>query len=206
MLIRPRDRLAQCAGLPSRHSSTWRGHAKARAPVECIISRMRWIALLLLAAAAFGAACSDGNATESETLPTIAPSATPVLRTIQIHTDDISFDVEVADDPAERVRGLSGREVLPDNSGMLFVWDAQEVHTLWMKDMLIPLDMVWLDSAKTVVSIDENVPVQPGAPDSELVRYHPAAPALYAIEINAGAAARFAIEPGDTLVFDETTE
>ena len=84
---------------------------------------------------------------------------------------------------------------------MLFVWDDETQHTLWMDGMLFDLDMVWLDASRTVVSIDANVPTQPGAPTSELTQYHPVGAAKYAIELDAGEAEALEIEVGDALEF-----
>lgn len=126
-----------------------------------------------------------------------------MLRTIRVQIGDRAITVEVADEPSERTRGLSGRDALPRDGGMLFVWDQPAEYTLWMKDMRIPLDFVWLDASKRVIKITADVPHQPGATDAELVRYTSGPGVLYAIELNAGAAARLGIAVGDVLVFDE---
>jgi uncharacterized membrane protein (UPF0127 family) len=120
-----------------------------------------------------------------------------------VQIDGRSIIVEVADEPGERSQGLSDRDALPRDGGMLFVWDQPAEHTLWMKDMRIPLDFVWLDESKRVIKVEANVPHQPGASDAELVRYTSGPGALYAIELNAGAAARLGIGVGDVLAFDE---
>jgi uncharacterized membrane protein (UPF0127 family) len=131
----------------------------------------------------------------------------PMLRTVGVQLDDgETVTVEVADDTEERTKGLSGRNTLPDNTGMLFVWDDETQHTLWMDGMLFDLDMVWLDASRTVVSIDADIPTQPGVPTSELTQYHPAGAAKYAIELDAGEAAALGIDTGDALEFDEGTD
>lgn len=126
-----------------------------------------------------------------------------MLRSVEVLLDDATIKVEVADDAEERTLGLSARSGLNPNTGMLFVWEEETQHTLWMNEMLFDLDMVWLDADRTVVSIDANVSTQPGASTSELVQYHPAGTAKYAIELDAGEAEALGIDAGDALEFDE---
>src|SRR4030042_6719439 len=64
------------------------------------------------------------------------------------------FQVELALTPEQQARGLMGRESL--QGGMLFVFQEEGVYPFWMKDTLIPLDMVWIGSNKTVVYIERN--------------------------------------------------
>jgi uncharacterized membrane protein (UPF0127 family) len=94
-----------------------------------------------------------------------------------------NFKVEIADTDARRQRGLMWREVMPSNTGMLFVFDQVNFHSFWMKNTLIPLDMVWLDSALNVVDIQTVEPCPLTA--SYCPSYRPAAPAKYVLEVNA---------------------
>lgn len=105
------------------------------------------------------------------------------------------FVLEIADTPAERAIGLMHRESLPEDAGMLFVFSAESPLNFWMKNTLIPLDILYMDSAGVVVDIQTMTP-QPGVSDSELREYPSAAPAQYALEINAGLAESlgFAVE------------
>ena len=68
----------------------------------------------------------------------------------------MTFVVEVADDSAERAQGLMGRESLPTRGGMLFVYDIPNSVAFWMKNTLIPLDMLFFDGAGQLVSLHEN--------------------------------------------------
>jgi len=92
------------------------------------------------------------------------------------------FPVEVADTEEERARGLMGRTFLPKEAGMLFVWPQDDYRAFWMKDTLIPLDVVFIDSASLIVDIKHMV-AEPGVPDNRLTVYQSALPARYALEI-----------------------
>ncbi len=103
------------------------------------------------------------------------------------------FSVEVADDDAERGRGLMFRESLPRSAGMLFVYDSPRRATFWMKNTLIPLDMIFADASGRVRHVHANarpqdVTVIDGGED-----------VLFVLEINGGLAARLGIAPGAEL-------
>ena len=110
------------------------------------------------------------------------------------------FALEIADTPAERALGLMHRDSLADNTGMLFVFSAERTLNFWMKNTLIPLDILYMDSAGIVVDIRTMHP-QPGVPDAELKHYPSAAPAQYALEINAGLAESLGFAVGDQAYF-----
>lgn len=103
------------------------------------------------------------------------------------------FTVEVADEPAERAQGLMNRPSMPSGAGMLFVYPAPQRATFWMRDTLIPLDMIFLDETGTVTHIHENaVPL-----DETTIDGGPGV--LAVLEINGGLSSRFGISVGDTL-------
>ncbi len=110
------------------------------------------------------------------------------------------FRLEVARTPEERAQGLMNRPSLPLDAAMLFVFPEEAHRSFWMKNTLIPLDILYLDSHGVVVDVQTMTP-QPGVRDSELTRYPSAAPARYAIEINAGLAREHGIEPGAQVTF-----
>lgn len=100
------------------------------------------------------------------------------------------FNVEVADDAAERAKGLMHRERLPTASGMLFVYSRASNVSFWMENTLIPLDMIFVDPSGTVLRVHENAiprdrtPIA-GGPGIKLV-----------LEINGGLARRMGVTEG----------
>lgn len=107
--------------------------------------------------------------------------------------------VEVAIDDATRARGLMFRDRLEADRGMLFVFGSMEIHSFWMKNTLIPLDMVWIDDQRRIVEIKSGVP--PCAADP-CPSYVPSAHALYVLELADGVAATHGLKPGDALRFE----
>ncbi len=93
-----------------------------------------------------------------------------------------SFFIEVATTPAERQQGLMNRESLPANQGMLFVFEDEAPRNFWMKNTLIPLDMIWINEAKTIVDIKAAEPCK----IADCPTYLGAAPAKYVLELNQG--------------------
>lgn len=104
-----------------------------------------------------------------------------------------AFSVEVADEPRERSQGLMHRPSLPRSSGMLFVYDAPQIATFWMRNTLIPLDMIFADETGLVTHVHENaVPLDETTINGgENVQY--------VLEINGGLAGRLGIGPGTEL-------
>ena len=113
---------------------------------------------------------------------------------------DYIFELEIAATGVERQRGLMDRESLAENAGMLFVFPEERFLSFWMKNTLIPLDILYMDAEGTVIDIQTMLP-EPGVPDSELMTYPSAAPARFALEINAGVAELLGLEVGDVAYF-----
>lgn len=100
------------------------------------------------------------------------------------------FHVEVADDPAEQAQGLMGRERLALSSGMLFVFPEPKRAQFWMRNTLIPLDMIFADAAGRVTHVHSNaVPLDETPIDG-------GEGVAFVLEINGGLAARMSIAPG----------
>ena len=104
------------------------------------------------------------------------------------------YTVEVANDDAERARGLMFRDTLADGHGMLFIHDRTEPLAYWMKNTRIPLDILYFDDALELVSQQRDVP--PCSAGNACPAYPSAAPARYVLELNAGEAARLQLSAG----------
>ncbi len=106
------------------------------------------------------------------------------------------FAVELALTPQQQEQGLMGRQFLGNDSGMLFVFQQDGVYPFWMKNTLIPLDMVWVDSQGKVVFIGKDE--QPcGSGECPLI--DPGKSARYVLEVNGGTADGIGMKEGDKL-------
>ena len=113
--------------------------------------------------------------------------------------EDNCFNVELADNPEERSGGLMFRQELEENWGMLFLFDEESKYPFWMKNTLIPLDIIWIDDDYKIVFIKENA--QP-CKENACPNIIPNKKAKYVLEINAGIADKIGLEVGDKLNFD----
>lgn len=107
-----------------------------------------------------------------------------------------TFSVEIARTAMDQERGLSLHVPLLDNQGMLFVFESEGMYGFWMKDMLFPLDIIWVDSNLQIVHIEKNL-----SPDTYPKIFYPGAKSLYVLEIPAGQADILQIKTGDTVKF-----
>ena len=136
------------------------------------------------------------------TKPTPIPAGLSNLKEIMI--GKTSFMVNIANTSATRQKGLGGVVAMPDNEGMLFIFDSKKLSPqmarFWMKDMLIPLDFIWITDDR-VVEITPNVAAPaPNASDRDLQIYEPHEVIDYVLEINAGVAAKNNIKVGDNFI------
>lgn len=106
--------------------------------------------------------------------------------------------VEISDTDEKRKTGLSKRDKLNEDTGMLFTFKEENIKPpFWMKDMRFPIDIVWIDNNK-IVQIDENIPnPETDIPDSKLKIYAPKAPIDLVLEVNAGFIRKNNIKIGD---------
>lgn len=107
------------------------------------------------------------------------------------------YDVEIADDDAERSRGLMFREHMPRDAGMLFIHEREEPQSYWMMNTRIALDILYFDSGLRLVSQRRDTP--PCPPRQRCPAYPSTAPAQYVLELNAGEAAKLGLEDGAVL-------
>ncbi|MBV9967728.1 MAG: DUF192 domain-containing protein [Alphaproteobacteria bacterium] len=105
------------------------------------------------------------------------------------------FTVEVATTPGQMEQGLMFRRSLAPDAGMIFDYSGLAMAAMWMKNTLIPLDMLFVDQRGRIINIHERA--VPGSLDPIAA----AAPARAVIELNGGTAARLGIKPGDRVIF-----
>lgn len=123
------------------------------------------------------------------------------LRLFKAENDSLiaTFDIEIADNDYETQTGLMNRKSMKDNNAMLFIFPDMQMRSFYMKNTLIPLDIIYLDNNNTIVSIQENAkPLDESSLPSE-------APAQYVLEINGGLSQQLHIEVGDKMVFTKSS-
>jgi len=107
------------------------------------------------------------------------------------------FTVEVADSFEERERGLMFRDELAKDSGMLFIHDSEETQAYWMKNTHIPLDILYFNKDRKLVSAQERVPACSAG--DRCPPYASEGAALYVLELNAGSVELYKIQAGDEM-------
>ena len=105
---------------------------------------------------------------------------------------------ELAETDGERVKGLMDRMELPEDQGMLFVYDPPEPSIIWMKDTYIDLDIIFIADNLTVTGIHE-AGAGAGKMDSELPRYESVGDVAFVLEMNQGLSEEYGIEVGSTV-------
>jgi uncharacterized protein len=148
----------------------------------------RFAPILFAAAAVFGGV--------SGVVLTERPAYAQALSSLTIQSGDKThaFNVELADTPSEREKGLMFRESLPPDGGMLFDFGEPAPASIWMKNTLIPLDILFIDARGEIVAIARNA--VPGS----LRQISPGVPVRGVLEIAGGRAAALGVSPGDTVV------
>ena len=117
-------------------------------------------------------------------------------RFVTVYIHDTPFQAEIADTPEKHARGLMFRRCLKDGYGMLFVFPDEEVRSFWMKNTLIPLDMIFLNGDRQVVDLFSSVPPCRSA---DCPSYTSALPARYVLEIAGGLAKKLKLQVGDKI-------
>ena len=130
----------------------------------------------------------------------------PVVREPEMAgTDSVTFSgpsgpvtlgVEIADTPEEHSWGLMDREHLAPDDGMLFIFEGDSPHSFWMKNTLIPLDMIFINSSLDIVHIEEDAQPCTASCACHCPRYSSGQPAMYVVEANAGFAREHGIGAG----------
>ena len=111
--------------------------------------------------------------------------------TINSHT----FSVDVAKTPKDQEKGLSGKNSLAENKGMLFVFPSPDLYSFLMNGMIFPIDIVFING-NTVTTVHKNGP-PPGSSDEVPPLYRPTAPSDKVLEISGGLSDKYSIKSGD---------
>ena len=123
----------------------------------------------------------------------------PPLPSTHVSIGGKTFTAELAQTAVQQARGLSGRDNLPENGGMLFIFPGLGSTGFWMKDMKFPIDIVWIRGDQ-VVGFQENMQPEPGKTLFQLTIYYPPEEIDKVLEINAGTVAKDGLKVGDTVV------
>ena len=107
-----------------------------------------------------------------------------------------TYSIEIAEDDASREHGLMDRASMPEDHGMLFVFQDDAMRAFWMKNCKFPQDMLFFDDARKLISVQRNVPPCTADP---CPAYSSGAPARYVLELNAGQADKLGVSSGDVL-------
>jgi uncharacterized protein len=156
-------------------------------------------AIILASAATAACGAPAGKATPT---PMPKSSSTPAPQSggpghVQLPSGTV-YHVELAKTPEEQAQGLMFRESLPDRAGMLFVFPDVAVHKFWMKNTMIPLDIIWMDAAGKVLFVSADTPPCKADP---CPNYGPDAAASAVLEIAGGMAAKEKVAPGTIIGF-----
>ena len=116
---------------------------------------------------------------------------------LKVCINSICLEAEVADSPQAREIGLMFRQRLAERQGMLFIFGSEDRHIFWMKNMHFPLDMIWINAAKEIVEIKENLPPCEKTCDNII----PIKKSKYVLEVNAGFVKKSGIKLGDKVKF-----
>lgn len=126
-----------------------------------------------------------------------ASSSEPVISSAgQIKINNNVWSVEIVSKDGDRAKGLSNRQVLYNKKGMLFAFDKMEFHPFWMKDMLIPLDIIFFDDNWKIVLIESNL-----QPNTFPKSFGGDIKSKYVLEINALEAKTYNMKVGDQAFF-----
>lgn len=111
--------------------------------------------------------------------------------TIKDHT----FKLLLAKTPAEKEIGLSKHKSLPQDYGMLFLFDSPDLYSFWMRDMSFPIDIIYINDDQVVTILENNMP--PKNKTDNLPVLQPKQPANRVLEINAGLSKKYGFSEGD---------
>ncbi|HEY6405220.1 MAG TPA: DUF192 domain-containing protein [Nitrososphaeraceae archaeon] len=129
--------------------------------------------------------------------PIVDPNDQPIKARIIVNGFAILADVAITDE--DQIKGLSIRDQMNENEGMLFVYGEPSRQSFWMKDMKFPIDIIWLNGTGSVVHVEENL--KPCVPSLECPSFSPNENAQYVLETVAGFAQKHHLKIGTDIDF-----
>ena len=126
-------------------------------------------------------------------------SAVSSLPTDALEINGRALTVELALNPDDQKQGLSDRESLADDRGMLFVFPDEKLRAFWMVRCHFDIDIAYIDASGKIVATHQMLAEPLDRPDKELKTYPSGKPAMMALELNAGGLERYGLAPGDQL-------
>lgn len=189
------DRVAEPVAADPHPLTTQQAPKGSAAPARCVKS---WGAKPKREPFVAGFVAPDCPEKGDELTP---PPPKEPLRTATISFPDAARDggpapsvtVEVADTETVRQRGLMMRRSMPENRGMIFVFEDRREHAFWMHNTCIPLDMMFIDKDGFITGIEENVPTMNDD------TYGSGCPSAYVLEVNAGWSRAHGVAPGQNV-------
>ena len=130
-------------------------------------------------------------------LPKTVDTDKSVVQLVNLRVRDKIVRAELADTPDRRTTGLMFREFMEKDSGMFFVFSSAGLHSFWMKDTKLPLDILWLDDKYKVIYMRQNVQPCDEVATPVCPSYVPESKARYVLEVNAGWVGKNGIMLGD---------
>lgn len=127
-------------------------------------------------------------------LAAVVPAGADPL-TIKSQSSEYRFEVEIADNPATREKGLMFRQTLAPNAGMLFLYPSEQNVAFWMKNTLIPLDMLFITADGHILRIEKSAPPLSEAPIPS------GGPVKAVLEVNGGLTEQLGVRQGDRIDF-----
>jgi uncharacterized membrane protein (UPF0127 family) len=129
--------------------------------------------------------------------PIVDPNDQPIKARIAVNGFAILADVAITEE--DQIKGLSIRDQMNENEGMLFVYGEPSRQSFWMKDMKFPIDIIWLNGTGSVVHVEENL--RPCVPSLECPSFSPNENAQYVLETVAGFAQKHHLKIGTDIDF-----
>tara|TARA_R110002033_G_scaffold52650_1_gene100108 strand:- start:4035 stop:4541 length:507 start_codon:yes stop_codon:yes gene_type:complete len=159
--------------------------------------RVSFVVLTLI----FFSSCKKEKTTKTEDKVVVSFKKEGTLTLKKADTNSIirTIDIEIADNDYETQTGLMYRNKLEENHGMLFILEEEKLQNFYMKNTRIPLDIIYINESKTIVSFQKNAkPMDETSLPSE-------APAKYVLEINGGLSDQWQLKVGDKISFTSIT-